>query len=78
MTTKSSYALESFSAASMGTIAACFTISNIKPLIAEWGRRRWFRAELRRLLKVGPYMIDDIGLTYEEALDECEKPFWKP
>ena len=40
--------------------------------------RHRYRQELRRLLRVGPYMIDDIGLTHAQALHEAEKPFWQP
>ncbi len=40
--------------------------------------RHRYRQELRRLLRVGPYMIDDIGLTHAQALYEAEKPFWQP
>lgn len=47
------------------------------PMTAEWRRRHRYRADLRRLLKVGQYMIADIGLAYEEAVRESEKPFWK-
>jgi uncharacterized protein YjiS (DUF1127 family) len=47
-------------------------------MTAEWRRRHHYRADLKRLLKVGPYMIDDIGLAYEEALRESAKAFWKP
>ncbi len=47
-------------------------------LMAEWNRRRAYRADLKRLLSVGRYMIRDIGLTPEEALYESRKPFWKP
>ena len=43
---------------------------------AEWRRRRRYRTDLKRLLLVGPYMIVDIGLTFEEAREEIAKPFW--
>jgi uncharacterized protein YjiS (DUF1127 family) len=52
-------------------------IRKIKPLLAVWRRQYRFRADLRRLLKVGAYMIEDIGLSHEEALRESAKPFWK-
>ena len=42
----------------------------------EW-RRRWrYRNDLKRLLLVGSYMIEDIGLTLEEAREEIAKPSW--
>lgn len=52
-------------------------LRKIAPMTAEWRRRHRYRADLKRLLKVGHYMIDDIGLAYEETLRESEKPFWK-
>lgn len=42
-----------------------------------WKQRRRYRADLRRLLRVGPYMVRDIGLTPEAAYRELQKPFWK-
>ena len=78
MSIRSSYAHRGLPTASMGRISAFYLVSKIEPVIAEWGRRRLSRADLKRLLKVGPYMIADIGLTYQEALDECGKPFWRP
>jgi uncharacterized protein YjiS (DUF1127 family) len=53
-------------------------IEEIRAVFSEWSRRRWFRADLKRLLKVGPYMIADIGLTLEEAVAESRKPIWQP
>jgi uncharacterized protein YjiS (DUF1127 family) len=53
-------------------------IGEIQALLAEWMRRRRFRADLKRLLKVGPHMIADIGFTLEAAMDESKKPFWRP
>ena len=42
----------------------------------EWCDRIRFRLELQRLLSVGRHMVKDIGLSYEEALHEADKPFW--
>ena len=39
-------------------------------------KRARFRSDLRRLLKVGPYMIEDIGLNLDEVLHELSNPFW--
>jgi uncharacterized protein YjiS (DUF1127 family) len=33
--------------------------------------------DLKRLLRVGPYMIEDVGLTLEEVKREIEKPLWQ-
>jgi len=49
----------------------------IDPTLAEWIRRRQYRGDLKRLLKVGPHMISDIGLTPHEAHREILKPFWR-
>ena len=54
-----------------------FDIRYFLPPLAEWRQRRQFRTDLRRLLKVGPHMIEDIGLDQEEAQDEITKPFWR-
>jgi len=37
-----------------------------------------YRHELRRLLRVGPHMIADIGLSRGQARNEADKPFWRP
>ena len=52
-------------------------IGQIQTLLAEWMRRHCFSRDLKRLLKVGPYMIADIGLTPEGAMIESKKPFWQ-
>ena len=36
-----------------------------------------YRRELRRLLRVSPHMIEDIGLSREQARREAKKPFWQ-
>ena len=46
--------------------------------LIEWGHRLRYRNELKRLLRVGPHMIKDVGLALEEAHREIEKPFWTP
>jgi len=46
--------------------------------LVEWKRRMLYRRELKRLLRVGPYMIKDVGLVLEEARREVDKPFWTP
>jgi len=42
-----------------------------------WRTRRRYRKSLLRLLRAGTYLIEDIGLTPEEARREIEKPFWQ-
>lgn len=51
----------------------------ISPLEAlrAWRFRRRYRADLRRLLRLGTYLIDDIGLGLKEAVEEARKPFWR-
>lgn len=44
--------------------------------LMELQRRRRRRSELRRLLRVGPHMVADVGLDYEAALAESRKPLW--
>jgi uncharacterized protein YjiS (DUF1127 family) len=52
-------------------------IAGVRRVLAE-GKRRWiYRRDLKRLLCVGEYMIDDIGLSLEDAHDEIDKPFWQ-
>jgi uncharacterized protein YjiS (DUF1127 family) len=41
-----------------------------------WRFRQGYRADLRRLLRAGPYLIEDIGLGMDEAMTESRKPFW--
>ena len=56
---------------------AHWRIADFKVAWAEWQARRGYRKDLERLLRVGPYMIKDVGLTLEEAKREIEKPFWR-
>ena len=42
-----------------------------------WWARRRSRAELRRLLRVGAYLVADIGLPLAGARAEADKPFWR-
>ncbi|WP_207483188.1 DUF1127 domain-containing protein [Arenibaculum pallidiluteum] len=46
-------------------------------VVGVWAERRRYRRDLLRLLKVGPHMIDDVGLTVGEAEQEAKKPFWQ-
>ena len=52
-------------------------VSYLKMIWAEWQRRRRYRLDLKRLLSVGPHMIEDIGLSLEDACREIAKPFWQ-
>jgi uncharacterized protein YjiS (DUF1127 family) len=42
-----------------------------------WRSRSRYRTELRRLLRLGAYLIDDVGLGLGEAVEEARKPFWR-
>lgn len=46
-------------------------------LFADWRRRRRYRAELARLLRTGPHLVDDIGLTMSDAARAAVLPFWR-
>ncbi|MDH3474837.1 MAG: hypothetical protein OEM59_14225 [Rhodospirillales bacterium] len=72
------FILDRVSATSRGPAREAGPLKKMRAVFAEWNRRRWYRADLKRLVKVGPYMIADIGLTLEEAVAESEKPFWHP
>jgi|GEM_PF-5789131 len=43
----------------------------------QWRRRVRYRRDLRRLIHSAPHMIADIGLTFDVALAESRKPFWR-
>jgi uncharacterized protein YjiS (DUF1127 family) len=45
--------------------------------LREWLARRHYRRGLARLMRVGPHMIDDVGLTLEQVRQEIAKPFWQ-
>ncbi|UVK37736.1 hypothetical protein LHFGNBLO_004818 [Mesorhizobium sp. AR10] len=46
-------------------------------LITIWIERSRFRDELARMATDMPELIDDIGLTMEQARAEIAKPFWR-
>jgi uncharacterized protein YjiS (DUF1127 family) len=45
--------------------------------IGAWIARRRFRRDLTRQVELGNYLVSDIGLTLEQALNEIKKPFWR-
>lgn len=53
------------------------TIARLPGLIRSWRERMYYRGELMRLLKDGPELIDDIGLTMRQVEAEITKPFWQ-
>lgn len=53
------------------------SVNQIFALTRSWRDRLSYRSELRRLLKVGPHMIRDVGLAWEDANVEAKKTFWQ-
>jgi uncharacterized protein YjiS (DUF1127 family) len=49
----------------------------IREIWNEWQARWRYRKDLNRILRVGTYMAEDVGLTLAEARREIEKPFWQ-
>ena len=45
--------------------------------VAKFKQRHAYRAELARLLALGPHLISDTGLGVEQARLEITKPFWQ-
>ena len=52
-------------------------LQDLQVLRRHWADRRRTRRELKRLLLVGPHMIEDVGFHQEEAEQEAVKPFWR-
>ena len=51
-------------------------------LAARWHalRRQWVRRRQREALRQladDPYLLRDLGLTRQQALEEADKPFWR-
>ena len=46
-------------------------------LITAWSDRAYFREQLALMARDTPELIDDIGLTMNEAKAEIAKPFWR-
>jgi uncharacterized protein YjiS (DUF1127 family) len=44
--------------------------------LLRWSERRRRRAAFRDLADE-PHLLDDIGLSRQEAMDEANKPFWQ-
>ena len=57
--------------------ASAAGLARLREIPGLWRRRRRYRAELTRLLHVGRYMVDDIGLPAKDAVAEARKPFWR-
>lgn len=59
------------------TLIFVWPTTRLRRLLLEWEHRRVYRSNLKRLLRVGEYMIKDIGLTLDAARHEIDKPFWQ-
>ncbi len=44
--------------------------------LSRWSERSRLRAALRDLAE-DQHLLDDLGLTRQEAIDEATKPFWR-
>jgi len=44
--------------------------------LSRWSERSQLRAALRDLAE-DQHLLDDLGLTRQEAIDEATKPFWR-
>jgi uncharacterized protein YjiS (DUF1127 family) len=42
-----------------------------------WSARCRERRALRELMALGDHLLEDIGVTRQEALREAAKPFWQ-
>jgi uncharacterized protein YjiS (DUF1127 family) len=52
-------------------------VRSVVLLVAAWRRRAEYRRELRRLLILGPHLVEDVGLLPVHAQREAEKSFWQ-
>lgn len=48
-----------------------------RDIIRMWMQRARQRQALAHLAELGPHLLRDIGVSYEEARREAEKPFWR-
>jgi len=47
----------------------------IRALLADWQARHEHRTQLRAM---PDYLLQDIGLSANDVMEETEKPFWRP
>jgi uncharacterized protein YjiS (DUF1127 family) len=45
--------------------------------IAIWRRRLRHREALASLADMGPHILEDVGLNFQQVEAELKKPFWK-
>ncbi len=50
-------------------------VSSLKSTLQIWRERSRQRKALTQL---SPYLLKDIGVSRSDAMNEVQKPFWKP
>ncbi|HEV7255261.1 MAG TPA: DUF1127 domain-containing protein [Mesorhizobium sp.] len=53
------------------------SLATLRSILAIWNERKRFRRDLEQMSKANPHLIDDIGLTRQQAEAEIAKPFWQ-
>ena len=53
-----------------------YSLAALLSVVATWHERIRFRWELERMARDNPHLIDDSGLTKQQAEEEIAKPFW--
>lgn len=60
-----------------GASRRLYSLAPLRTMITTYRARRRFRCDLERMAKDNPHLIDDIGLTGQQARAEILKPFWQ-
>ncbi|MBX3573217.1 MAG: DUF1127 domain-containing protein [Mesorhizobium sp.] len=53
------------------------SLARLRRQVDAWEERKRFRLRLRDMLVTAPHLIDDVGLSNEQAEAEIMKPFWR-
>ena len=54
------------------------SLAAITVVLGTWRQRYRYRRDLKRLIKSGAHLIEDIGLSRAHTDREVAKPFWRP
>jgi len=55
-----------------------YGLAALRDSLAAWRQRMRFRWQLKQMAQASPHLIDDIGLTRQQAEAEIAKlPFWQ-
>ncbi|KUM24671.1 hypothetical protein AU467_06020 [Mesorhizobium loti] len=55
-----------------------YSLATLQNMIAAWREQTRFRWDIKRMSEASPHLIDDIGLTKQQAEQEIAKlPFWQ-